>query len=123
MDNNQSDEGVQRIVINQCHGGFSLTQEAVEWMRERYDDIEELTTLPGEYYSDGSGPRKDRFGMFGRDLPRDHPALIEAVEELGEDANGSCADLGIIEIPEDVSWTIEEYDGAEWIAEEHRTWP
>jgi hypothetical protein len=44
------------------------------------------------------------------------------VEELGEAANGSYARLKVVEIPDDVEWTIKEYDGDEWIAEKHRTW-
>jgi len=44
------------------------------------------------------------------------------VEELGEKANGQCADLKIVEIPDDVEYEIEEYDGVEWVAENHRTW-
>jgi hypothetical protein len=27
-----------------------------------------------------------------------------------------------VEIPGDVSWHIGEYDGVEWVAEDHRTW-
>lgn len=32
------------------------------------------------------------------------------------------ADLKIVEIPPDVDWEINEYDGVEWVAETHRTW-
>jgi hypothetical protein len=44
------------------------------------------------------------------------------VLELGEAANGRCAELKVVEIPDDVEWQIEEYDGLEWVAEKHRTW-
>jgi hypothetical protein len=27
-----------------------------------------------------------------------------------------------VDIPDDVKWEIEEYDGNEWVAEVHRTW-
>ena len=57
-----------------------------------------------------------------RDVPRTDPLLIQIVKELGKEANGRCADLKIIEIPDDISYEIEEYDGMEWIAEMHRTW-
>jgi hypothetical protein len=36
--------------------------------------------------------------------------------------NGDFAELKVVEIPDDVQWQIEEYDGKEWIAEKHRTW-
>jgi hypothetical protein len=37
-------------------------------------------------------------------------------------ANGAHANLKIVEIPGDVSWHIGEYDGNEWVAEDHRSW-
>jgi hypothetical protein len=55
-------------------------------------------------------------------IERNDPALIQVVEELGEKSFGQHAKLSIVEIPDGVSWTIEEYDGSEWVAEEHRTW-
>jgi hypothetical protein len=53
---------------------------------------------------------------------RTDPFLIQVVEELGKDANGGCAELAIVEIPDGTDYTIEEYDGNEHIAETHRTW-
>jgi hypothetical protein len=48
---------------------------------------------------------------------------VEVVEALtSEKASGRFACLKVIEIPEDVDWYIEEYDGNEWVAEKHRTW-
>jgi hypothetical protein len=57
-----------------------------------------------------------------RDVARDDPHLIQVVEELGELADGRFAQLKIVEIPDDVEWQIDEYDGLEWVAEKHRTW-
>ena len=53
---------------------------------------------------------------------RSNPILISVVETLREEANGAYAELKIVEIPDDVNWCIEEYDGNEWISEVHRTW-
>ena len=53
---------------------------------------------------------------------RSDPIMVQVVEELGSEANGKFAELKVVEIPDDVKWEIEEYDGDEWIAEIHRTW-
>ena len=57
-----------------------------------------------------------------RDVARDDPYLVQVVEELGARANGRHAELKVVEIPANVDWTIEEYDGNETVAEAHRTW-
>lgn len=64
----------------------------------------------------------EQYILYALDIPRDDPMLIAVVEELGKKANGSCASLKIIDVPEGVSWHVEEYDGNEHIAEDHRTW-
>jgi hypothetical protein len=89
-----------KIVINTCHGGFGLSKEALAFYNERAG-----TAIK---YED--------------DIKRNDLILIQIVEELGEAANGSYARLKVVEIPDDVEWTIKEYDGDEWIAEKHRTW-
>ena len=58
----------------------------------------------------------------GYDFPRNHPKLIECVEKFGEKANGLCAQLEIVDIPDGIEWEVEEYDGSEHVAEKHRTW-
>ena len=48
--------------------------------------------------------------------------MVQIVEEMGQDAAGKHAVLKIVQIPDDVDWMVCEYDGAEWVAEKHRTW-
>ena len=60
--------------------------------------------------------------LNSRDSDRDNPILVQVVEELRERAYGACAQLKVVEIPDDVEWEIQEYDGSEHIAEKHRTW-
>lgn len=57
-----------------------------------------------------------------RPSERDNAHLVQAVEELGEKANGGHAELRVVEIPADVEWTVDEYDGLEHIAQVHNTW-
>lgn len=90
---------LMKIVINAAHGGFSLSPEAIERIVEK------------------TGQSIDMYN-----IPRNDPLLVETVETLGEKANGDFAELKIVEIPDDVDWGIQEYDGWEWVAEKHRTW-
>jgi hypothetical protein len=95
--------GNRKVVINVCHGGFGLSDKA-----------EKL------YLRFKGTPSQD---LDHRYLQRDDPVLIQVIEELGpEDASGRHAELKIVEIPADVDWILEEYDGKEWIAEKHRIW-
>ena len=57
-----------------------------------------------------------------RAIPRNDFDLVEIVELLKEKADGSCACLSIVEIPDDVEWEISEYDGIEAVEEKHRSW-
>ena len=89
-----------KIVINACYGGFGLSKEALALFNERFGTI-----ITYEY-----------------DIERNNPILVEIVEQLGEAADGNYAELKVVDIPDDVQWQIEGYDGNEWIAEKHRTW-
>jgi len=110
-----------KIVVNRCYGGFGLNDEAFE----KYLEYKGINFVK----SDGKSP----FGTYHYyddedsllsywDIPRDDPILIKVVEELGDKANSWASDLEIVEIPDDIEWGIEEYDGKEWVAEAHRTW-
>jgi len=118
---------MQKIVINKCFGGFGLSDSGFA----HYLDIKGIEYETTE--SDGLFGSRVDFWKKGRardnkaylhcsDIDRDDPALIQTLEELGEAASGRFADLGIVEIPDDVDWEIAEYDGNEHVAEKHRTW-
>lgn len=53
---------------------------------------------------------------------RSHPLVVRLVEEMGRAASGEFADLKVVDVPDGVEWTVEEYDGNEHIAEAHATW-
>lgn len=129
-----------KIVINKCYGGFGLSKEAMM----RYAEIKGITlyhedegTLVDHYYkvpvdeykrlyAEAQKTRnyQDVNGLYfsERQIERNDPALVQVVEELGEDASGDYADLKVVEIPDGVEWEIDEYDGVECIAEVHRIW-
>lgn len=82
-----------KVVINTCYGGFNLSDKAMDILR-----------------------------MYPWDIERTDPNLIKVVENLGEEANGPSSRLKVVEIPDDVDWYIEDYDGVETIHEKHRIW-
>lgn len=51
-------------------------------------------------------------------ITRTDPRLVAAVEAKLPGFDG----LKAVDVPDDVDWVIEEYDGTEWVAERHRTW-
>lgn len=135
-----------KIVINSCFGGFSLSNKATKLYWERKLGVPVFMIQQTGYYpnysyklsedeegsSDSYVSTTDNLELFEKDFDkhyltnrpeeRDDPILIEVVEELGEEACGSCASLNVIEIPDDVSWEISEYDGYEKVEERHRSW-
>lgn len=53
---------------------------------------------------------------------REDPILIEVVEELGDKASGACGKLVIVEIPDDLHYIIDDYDGIETLHEDVEVW-
>ena len=116
-----------RVVYNACYGGFGLSAEAVR----RYAEIAGITLyeytdefgftawyrVPREEYERllAAGEREAAnaayFSVY--DLLRTDPALVQVVEELGERANGSYAQLFIADVPSGTRYRIDEYDGLE----------
>jgi hypothetical protein len=95
-----------KIVINSCHGGFSLSEKAQKLFCQ-YSTIEWKDWQEDwSYY----------------DIERNNQYLVRVIEELGDDANGRFAELKVVDIPDEVEWQLEEYDGLEWVAEKHRIW-
>lgn len=140
-----------KVVINKCHGGFGLSPEAVllyldrsgrqVWVEEnaKFGGLIPFTYYlvppeqriegdPDNWYEMTLDERQAHNAAYSdtvfhdRDLSRDDPDLVAVVEEMGNRANGRHAELKVVDIPDNVNWYIEEYDGCEWVAERHRTW-
>jgi hypothetical protein len=139
-----------KIVINNCFGGFGLSHEAVLRYAElkgitlypekndnsfgivtywKSDKNSRPETKEGDaFYSMPLEERQKYNAMtdeqlfYERGILRDDVALVKVVEEMGAAANSRYSDLKVVEIPDNVEWQIEEYDGNEWVAEKHRTW-
>ena len=137
-----------KVVINGCYGGFSLSPEAMKMLAKKkgrechffkheYENILDIQYTPVsmkdadmfstafdtvELPEDMSNEWYVEHVIDSRPDDRTDPDLIAVVQKLKKKANGNCAELHIVEIPDDVNYSIEEYDGIEHIAEVHRTW-
>jgi hypothetical protein len=130
-----------KVVKNACFGGFRLSHAAVMRYAELtgmtlypfVDDTNDISKAPHRW--DGrtkpplglihycTKPRySDKHAFSPSNIERTDPALVQVVEELGEKANGKHAELVVVEVPDDVVWSIDNYDGVETIHEQHRTW-
>jgi len=100
-----------KVVKNNCFGGFSVTEAVfkelgIEWDGCGYIDNEDLGIESNNYKA-----------------CRSNPKFIAAIEKVGlEKSSGTCAELVIVDIPDDIEFEIDDYDGMETIRELHRTW-
>ena len=117
-----------KVVLNKCYGGFGLSDKAhdrlIELGVKYYESFDDLPKNNKELYvvksaSYGFGKYYSNFSDTNN---RSNELLIQVVEELGEEASGRFGELKIIEIPDDVIWEIDDYDGIETLHEIHRSW-
>lgn len=104
------------------HKHYPISQEDAE--NGRYSTFWHAYDIPNP---DGlTHEEYEKHSLYYNGIPRNDPLLIQVVEEMGAGhrtgASGKFAELAIVEIPDGVEYTIEEYDGSEHIAEAHRTW-
>jgi len=84
-----------KIVVNKRYGGFGLSKEAREMLKDLVGDKFNLL----DYYDKTWRTDKN---------------LITVVETLGDNANSECAKLVVVKIPnKSTDWDLEEYDGLE----------
>lgn len=134
------------IVINKCFGGFSLSNKAIEryyelkgqkvyfyketnfqshvYIKTDCNDTSYYVNAYSKDFGDKVTGNIDMYSLYysKRELKRDDPVLIKVVKELGEEANGDCAYLKIVEVPDYIQWEIHDYDGMESVEEAHDSW-
>lgn len=133
-----------KAVINTCYGGFSLSFAGLKRYYEIRFPEEKLYLYKRDYstdtYTKVSENEYDNFYTdifdkdFGstfkandvdykvfddhfvsiHDFKRTDPVLVQVVEELGDKANGGCAELTVVEFSGN-KYRICEYDGLEWV--------
>lgn len=136
-----------KVVVNKCFGGFGLSLKAEKRLGELmgYPNVTFYKHVDGDFKKYTMVTDLEHRSIFvcaakknlgdvitneelnenffsSNRIERDNKFLIQVIEELGEKASGSLSKLEIVEIPDDVDWEINEYDGLEHVAEKHRTW-
>ena len=92
-----------KVVVNNCYGGFGLSDEAMSLMDRRDPSWRDRGNAdPVLFRSDG--------------------ILVSVVEELGPSACGMYAELSIIEIPDGIEYDIMDDDGLELVVERGHYW-
>lgn len=102
--------GDMKIVINKCYGGFSVSNAVLKELGKK--------CKYGFLDNEDFGIEDDNFYAY-----RANKDLIKAIEKVGiEKSSGELAKLRIVDIPDDIEWEIDEYDGIETVREQHRSW-
>ena len=84
-----------KVLINSCYGGFSYSQEFINYLITK-----NLATEENNAYN----------------IARDNQEIVEEAIKFGlEKASGHCSELEVVEILEGAQYSIKEYDGFESI--------
>jgi len=118
---------MQYVVVNVGNGrrrsaGFSLSYAAWTRLRDLGQRDAAVAVDAGPQWPAAAAPEDSDATQFGQSIPRDDRDLVRVVRELGAEANGVGSELRIVEIPDDVEWTIETVGGIEQVSEAHRVW-
>lgn len=127
-----------KIVINSCYGGFHPSVKAQLRLLEL--GCPHMKALTPSDYSGGDHTELDKdlthdlefmniATKDGKVVLEEHnredrncKILVQVVEELGDEANTKVSTLKIVEVPDEIEWEIDEYDGWESVEEKHRSW-
>lgn len=133
-----------KIILNKCYGGFGLSKEAYELYAKKkgltlypyYDSSKDnfITLKKGDssfltyYFIEDFGDEvlKNKIDwskhLYLNYEYRNDPILIEVVEELGAKANGRFSNLVVVDIPDNMDYVIDDYDGIETLHENIKVW-
>lgn len=104
---NWSKDGFIKVTSDNKDGAFTsyLTEDFGDFISfEKYDNLDAKVNM-----------RLD-------DSKREDSTLIEVVEELGDKASGPYGKLVIVEIPDDLDYVIDNYDGIETLHQKVQEW-
>ena len=137
---------MKKVILNKCFGGFGVSKEAYELYAKKkgisvfhytQEDLKkEIYTYATDdnrlfdfYFTKDFGNyayiSNDDYKKYLLNLDekfREDKTLIEVVEELGEKASAFYSNLKIVEIPDDLDYVIDNYDGIETLHQKVQEW-
>lgn len=139
---------MKKVILNKCFGGFDVSKEAYELYAKKKDlkifcyemDMEDIKNTKYKYAKKDNGlfinyftkdfgnnvqitnEDYEKYNLYLDTSHREDPILIEVIEELCEKANGRFGELKIVEIPDDLDYVIDEYDGIETLHQKVQEW-
>lgn len=139
---------MKKVILNKCYGGFGVSEEGYrlyakklgkelylykknwESYKPKFEKVQNDTSGMSYYFTRDLGDCLDEIDKKDWDenylyldrTCREDSALIEVVEELGEKANTMYSNLKIVEIPDNLDYVIDDYDGVETLHEKVREW-
>lgn len=96
----------KKVILNKDYGGFDISPEGYQLYAKKK----------------GIEKANGKFDFYLDAEHREDPVLIEVIEELGEGANTKFSKLKIVEIPADMEYVIDEYDGIETLHQKVQEW-
>ena len=137
----------KKVILNKCYGGFDVSDKAYQLYAKKkglelfkydmefrdkrvlYKKSTKRDNLFSDYFTkdlgEGGEISDEDYNKHHLCLKRENredPILIEVVEELGKEANGRCGNLIVVEIPKDLNYVIDDYDGIETLHEKVQEW-
>ena len=138
---------MKKVILNKCFGGFDVSKEAYMLYAKKkgltlylyesecinrkfiYKKVNDDNSIFRHYFIKDMGDNVEisnedyeKYCLYLKDEHREDPILIEVVEELGEKASGRFGNLKVVEIPDDLEYVIDEYDGIETLHQKVEEW-
>ena len=109
-----------KVVINNCPGEFSLSDEAVQrYVRAKgitlYAHTERCETVFSTKHKSKRTHKEDGIWLPKTDIPRNDDILIDIIQTMGKKAETIFSSLVIKDVENNKNWIIIEHDGKEEI--------
>ena len=135
-----------KVILNKSYGGFSVSQKGyIAYAKKAGIDLYCYERTDSKTYTRVDDPKTGHSALYswftknhGKTVSsekldwsdcfylnsdkREDPILISVVEELGDEVNTIYSNLKVVDIPDDMDYVIDDYDGVETLHERVREW-